>query len=155
MTETESHSEPKTFDIGSVPVSDVAELAIIHPATAKPTTWKLHLAGPGHPETIAISNEASRERMVREQAQERARVNGRKWKGEDIDPVAEREKTFRRAARRIVGWTPVTMNGETFPYSAENAFRLLNDPKFGWVAEQFYNYLGEDAAFIESSGKTS
>jgi hypothetical protein len=65
------------------------------------------------------------------------------------------EKTFRRAARRIVGWTPVTMNGEGFPYSAENAFRLLNDLKFGWVAERFYAYLGEDAAFIESSAKTS
>lgn len=155
MTDTEAPFDSKTFDISSVPVSDVAELPIIHPGTGKPTTWKLSLAGPAHPETIAISNEASRERLIREQSQERARVNGRKWKGEDIDPVAEREKTFRRAARRIVGWTPVSMNGEGFPYSAENAFRLLNDPKFGWVAEQFYAYLGEDAAFIESSAKTS
>jgi hypothetical protein len=47
----------------------------------------------------------------------------------------------------------VTMNGEPFPYTAENATALLHEPRFSWVAPQFWEFIGSDAAFIEGSAK--
>lgn len=143
-----------TFDLGSVVTEDVGSLPIHHPVTGAPTSWVLRIAGPGHPETIAIGDEVSRERLMREKDQEQARVNGRKWKGDAPDVKGERDKNFRRAARRILGWSPVTLNGAPFDYSPENAFALLSEPKYDWAAQQFYTYLNDDAAFIEASAKS-
>jgi hypothetical protein len=142
-----------TFDLGSIEVADVAKLAIKHPTTGQPTTWVLDIAGPGHPVSEAIQNEAARERLAIEREQTMARVNGRKWKGPDVDPEAENARVFGRIAKRIIGWSRVTMNGEDFPYSAANAVALLREPRFAWVNAQILDFLGEDAAFIRASEK--
>src|SRR3546814_9825047 len=52
-------------------------------------------------------------------------VNGRKWKGDEIDPDAETRRQAERLARRILGWTPVVVNGQDFPYSRANAVALM------------------------------
>jgi hypothetical protein len=140
-----------TFDLGSVVLQDVAPLTINHPTTGQPTGWVLDIAGPGHDVSIAIGHEMARERMHIAREQEMARVNGRKWKGSEQDPETERKATARRWSRRILGWSAVTMNGAPFPYSAENATALLDEPRFAWVATQFWDFMAADAAFIGSS----
>lgn len=142
------------FDLGTVQVTDVAKLAIKHPTTGAPTTWVIDIAGPGHPVTEAIQAEAGRERLQLQRDQDMARVNGRKWKAPDADPEAENVKVFGRIAKRLLGWTPVTMNGEAFPYSAENAVKLLREPRFAWVAAQILDFMAEDSAFIQASAKS-
>ena len=141
------------FDLGSVVVQDTATLTISHPITGEPTTWTMQIAGPGHPETVAIANELTRQRLHLEREQEQARVNGRKWKAPDVDAEQQRRDLAQRFARRILGWSPVTMNGEPFAYTRENAVRLLHEPAYGWVATQFYDFVAADAAFIGSSAK--
>ncbi len=99
------------FDLGSVPAADVGRLTMLHPQTRKPTTWILDLAGPAHPETIAITNESARERTVQEREQSREMAmalmrGGRKAKlpAIEVDVEGERDRTHRRVARRILGW---------------------------------------------------
>ncbi|NKC30202.1 hypothetical protein [Falsiroseomonas selenitidurans] len=142
------------LDIDSVETADVAILTIHHPATGAATTWKMQIAGPGHAATLALQNEVARERLREEKAQEQARANGRKWKATDLDPEEERLKSMRRVSRRIIGWSDVTLNGQAFPYSAENAFLVMSDPKRGWIAQQVMDFFGSDAAFIKSSART-
>ena len=144
-------NKTEVFDLGSVSVVDVAKLAVRHPQTTAPTGWIIDIAGPGHPETIALGNETARERLVQQREQEQARVNGKKWKGGDVDPDSERDRNLSRIARRILGWTPVTLNGEAFAYSPANAILLLKEPAYTWAATQVYEFLGEDASFIKTS----
>lgn len=153
-TATTTPTKPAILDLNEVQVEDVANLIIHHPATGAATTWVMQIAGPTHAVTLALQNEVSRERMNEEKAQEQARVNGRKWKAPDREPEEERLKSMRRVSRRIVGWSDVTLNGEPFPYSAENAFRVMSEPKMGWIAQQVLDFFGADAAFIKRSAKT-
>lgn len=139
------------FDLASVEVADIAKLTIKHPTTGKLTTWILDIAGPGHPVSEAIQNEAARERLQLQREQDMARVNGRKWKGPDVDPDAENKKVYGRIAKRILNWSAVSMNGEAFPYTSENALRLLTEPRFAWVREQALEFFAEDAAFLKAS----
>jgi hypothetical protein len=142
-----------TFDLGSVVVRDVAPLTITHPTTGQPTTWVLEIAGPGHPATIALNNDLARERLAEARDQTMARVNGRKWKAPETDPEADKREGAKRWSRRIVGWSPVTLNGAPFPYTPENAAALLTEPGYGWVATQFWDLMAADAGFIETSAK--
>ncbi|WP_424813569.1 hypothetical protein [Roseococcus sp. YIM B11640] len=144
----------ETFDLGSIVVQDTTELEILHPQTDKPTGWKITLAGPGHPVTQEIGNDAARERLKLEREQDAARVNGRKWKPDAADPEAERLRILGRVAKRILGWSPVNLNGSPFPYTAENALDLLTNPQRVWAGNQVVERLGEDASFIGSSAAT-
>ena len=142
---------PALFDLGSITAADTVPLTMRHPITRQATTWVLTLAGPGHPETLAVRNEATRERLEEERAKEVARANGRRWDGPEIDPDRDRAVGIARAARRIVGWSPVTINGVPFPYSRENAQALLTHPDHQWAADQIFNAFADDAAFFRVS----
>lgn len=142
----------QAFDLGSVVVADIGRLKI-HTPDGKPTTWVLDISGPGHPATLALNNDLARERLIEQRDQDQARVNGRKWKAEAADPEEEKQRGAKRWSRRIVGWSAVTMNGEPFAFTAENAAALLLEPRFSWVAPQYWEFIGADAAFIEGSAK--
>lgn len=143
-----------TFDLASTAAADMGRLTVLHPKTSEPTTWVIDLAGPAHPETIAIGAEAARERATLEREQATMMARGRKVKLPEVDIEGDRDRTLGRIARRILDWSPVSMNGEAFPYSRENALRLLKDPRYSAVASQILDFLGDDAAFIASSAKT-
>lgn len=144
----------ESFDIADVVTEDVAVLTICHPQTGAPTTWRMQIAGPGHQVTLDLQNEVAREQLREQRAIEQARANGRKYKAPDTDPEEERTRSMHRVARRIVGWTDVTLNGAPFPYSPENAAAIMTDPKRGWIATQVLDFFGTDAAFIKRSAKT-
>jgi hypothetical protein len=131
---------------------DTADLHITKPGTNIPTGWVITLAGPGHPQTIALSDEATRENLARSAAIERAQVNGRKWKGEeDQSPEAARRKTVTSVCKRIVSWTPVDFGEGPVPFSLENAVKLFMDPKKGSFYLQIVEFLTAERAFMRGS----
>src|SRR3546814_358663 len=138
------------FDLTEVVAVD-SDWITIAGKDGKPTTWKIELAGPGHPETLAGQREVQAERMAKARRIEAAQVNGRKWKGDEIDPDAETRRQAERLARRILGWTPVVVNGQDFPYSRANAVALMLEPRWSFVQSQVVDYLVSDAAFTKGS----
>ena len=47
----------------------------------QPSNWIWTFAGPGHPATVAADERMAKRQLALQEEQERARVNGRKWKG--------------------------------------------------------------------------
>jgi hypothetical protein len=137
------------FDLSDLDSADTAEMEV--KAGGKETGWKLIFAGPGHPRTIEQADRLARERLRRERAQEQARVNNKKWTPpeESVDAVRERNIGF--VVERIVGWTPVKIGGEPYPFSPDNARKLLSDPKKCAVLAQAIEFLSDDAAFTTRS----
>ncbi len=134
---------------------DTAELHIVRPGTNIRTGWVITLAGPGHPQTIELSDLSTRESLAKSAAIERAQVNGRKWKGdEDEQPEQARRKTVSRVCRRIVGWTPVDFGEGPISFSHENAVKLFMDPKKGSFYLQIVEFLTADAAFMPGSANS-
>lgn len=133
---------------------DTAELHIVKPGTNIRTGWVITLAGPGHPQTISLSNELQRERLQRSAEIERAQVNGRKWKGDDAQPEDERRKSVSDVCRRIVTWTPVDFGEGVIEFSQENAVKTFLDPKKGAFYAQVVDFLIADRAFMKGSAKT-
>jgi hypothetical protein len=137
------------FDISDLDTADTAEMPVM--SKGKETGWKLIFAGPGHPKAIEQADRLATERLRRERAQEQARVNNKKWTPpeESVDAVRERNIGF--VVERIVDWSPVKIGGEPYPFSPENARRLLSDPKKGALLAQAIEFLNDDAAFTTRS----
>ena len=134
--------------------NDTAELHVVKPGTNIRTGWVITLAGPGHPQSIAMMNEGERERLHRSAEMERAQVNGRKWKGEDQQPDEARKKTVSSVCKRIVGWTPVDFGEGTVEFSHENAVKLFMNPKFGAFFGQVVDFLTAERAFMPDSANS-
>lgn len=135
------------FDLDDLNATDTAEMTVMH--NGKPTNWVWTFAGPGHPQTIAYGNKTSRERLQQERLKEQARVNGKKWSApeESVDEV--RARNVDMVVNRIVGWTPVRLSGEAYPFSAENARKLLLDPAKISLFAQAIEFIAEDNSFTK------
>ena len=144
---------PAAFDIASLDAEDTADMVV--QANGRPTAWVWTFAGPGHEKAIALSNKLSRERLRRENEQEQARVNGRKWKGEEETPDELAKRNADYIVDRLIGWSDVALGGEPYPFSQENARKLLLDPKKGALALQALEFLGDQRSFTKRSAKAS
>ncbi len=144
--------EKKSFDIGSLAAADEAELQILD-GDGRKTGWTMTFAGPSHPVTVAIDNEQNAMYVAREQAKDRARTNGRKWKGDDDTPEELRERAINYIATRLLRWSPMTMDGADFPCTPENVRKLLADRRFGLVYDQANSFLIEEKSFTKRSPK--
>lgn len=143
------------FDIEDLRASDEDELEILG-KDGQPTGWKWRMAGPGHPRTIEQGNRVARERLRREEEQERARVNGRKWKGDSQSPDEVIDGHVRFVMERLLGWSEVTIGGKPFPFSEENARTILRDHSLKpSPLVQALEFLGDEASFSGRSAKTS
>lgn len=142
------------FDIGDLRSTDTAKLAIVNPATGQPTTWEWELAGPGHPASIAQSDRQAKENLHTEKLKEQARVNRKKWIQPEPTPEEVREKNALFFAERVLGWSPVRLNGEDYPFSRENCVKLLLDPTYGRIYSQIAEYFAADDSFTDGSAKT-
>jgi hypothetical protein len=139
------------FDVASSDYRDEAEMTVI--VNDKPTNWKWRFAGPGHPQTVAYNERRSRERIHREAMQEQARVNGKKWRADEQTTDEVRADNVEWILSRLLGWSPVKMNGEDYPFSRENAKTLLLDqrkPFFGQAVE----FLADEKSFMQRSATT-
>jgi hypothetical protein len=143
------------FDLSDLKSTETDELAIVHPLTGAPTTWVWTLAGPGHPKSIESANIAARDALRLTRLREQAVVNRRKWVEPDRTPDDMRRENAESFATRVLGWTPIKLNGNDYPYTRENVVGLLLDPSFGKVYLQLLEYFNSDESFTKRSATTS
>jgi hypothetical protein len=148
----------ETLDLSGLQPLDTFELKILKPGTDQPTGWVIVLAGPAHPQSIALNNDMSRENLDREKAIEFAQVNGRKWKVEEESVEARRRKNVARVCRRIVSWSPNPtfkfVAPEPIAFSLQAATDLFVRPDMGSFFVQVTEYLTSERAFTQPSGQT-
>lgn len=143
------------FDLSELKSTETDELAIVHPLTGAPTTWVWTLAGPGHPKSIESANIAARDALRLTRLREQAVVNRRKWVEPDRTPDDMRRENAESFATRVLGWTPIKLNGADYPYTRDNVVGLLLDPSFGKVYLQLLEYFNSDESFTKRSATTS
>lgn len=153
-------AENYSFDLSELDAVDESHMTVS--ANGRLTNWVWVFAGPGHPRTIEQSDRLGRERLNIERQQDQARVNGRKWKAPEETVEGTRARNVKLVAERLIGWhlvdkegrkieAQVTMNGEPFPYSPENASTLLSDPRKSALLLQALEFLNDEAAFTKRS----
>ncbi|MCA3248591.1 MAG: hypothetical protein ING19_20845 [Azospirillum sp.] len=133
------------FDLDALVYADTREIAIKDPA-GKPTTWRVSVAGPGHPASAAARAKADQRQQALEA--KRAAAIHRNEAPPAADFAEAREFYADQLAMRIVGWSPVRFSGEDFAYTAENARRLLTEPRFGFVANQIAEAVQDLSGFM-------
>lgn len=139
--------------IGGAKYYDTGILEIRHPITKALTGWKITLAGPGHPKTIALNDRELDKFLQTSKAKEMAQVNGRKWKGDDREVAEVRREFAASIAARIVDWSPVDFQDGKGPiaFSEDVAIALLLDPARLWIAPQIREYLDDEKSFTTDS----
>ena len=151
MTKQSAPEAIVDFDLDDLAAIDQTELEI-KSRDGKPTGWKWFIAGPGHPQTIELSNRATKENFARAKSQEMARVNGKKWKGDEETAEEILRRSAENIVERILGWTPVKFGGKEYPFTKENAVALLMDPTRGdTLVSQLTEFIGDEKAFMKRS----
>lgn len=142
----------ESFDLAELDSADEAEM-VVH-ANGRATDWRWIFAGPGHPRAVDQSNRVAREELQKRRLKEQAQANARKWKAPDQSPEEMIEDNVRFVLERLLRWSPVTMGGQDYPYSQENARALLLDRKKGALLQQAIEFLLEDNSFTVPSAKS-
>jgi hypothetical protein len=119
----------------------------------QPSGWRWTFAGPGHSATVAADERLSKRQLALQEEQEKARVNGRKWKGtgDSVDDVRDRNIDY--IVARLLRWSDgMTADGAPFPCTPENAKKILLNPALG-VYEQVNSYLLDEKSFTPRSAR--
>ena len=142
---------PAAFDLDELAAIDQAELNIKRRDGA-PTGWIWTIAGPGHPQTIALADKLTKEGFARSKAQEMARVNGKKWKGDDESAEQVVRRTAEALAGRVLGWTEVELDGKPYPCTKDNVVAILLDPARGdTLVTQLSEFISDERSFMKRS----
>ena len=120
----------------------------------RPSGWLWQFAGPGHEKHTAQQNRLSREKLHRDKLIEQARVNGKKWVAPEETPDGVRAENVAYVVERLIGWSPIRIDGADYPFSEENARSLLSDPKRLNVLTQALEFLSADSSFTQRSATT-
>lgn len=141
---------------GALPLDE--SVLTIEAPDGRPTTWKITIAGPAHPKTVAWGEVAARRSLHRQSMQEQARVNGRKWKADETTPEEQLRLNVEWIVARIIGWTPVRVkqfSPEPIPFSEAVAVELLSKPYMSFAFRQLVEFISDDASFARRSETTS
>lgn len=148
----------QVVDLSSALPTDTEILEIKYRGTDKGTGWKITIAGPGHPKTVAASKDHSRDQLRKARAIEQAQANGRKYKAEDDTPEEVARRNVDLIVQRIVGWSPdplfKSISDEPIAFSHAAAVDLLLRHDMGWALGQIADFLSSDTAFTQASAKT-
>ncbi len=141
----------KSFDLDQLDAADQAFMTV--KAGDVVTDWVWTFCGPGHPKAIAQNNRISRDQLNRNRLKEQAQVNGKKWRApeQSIDEVLASNVNF--VMERLLGWSEIKMGGEPYPFSEENARKLLMDPKKGALLQQAIEFVIDENSFMQRSAK--
>ena len=146
------------LDLSDTQPLDSFTLELLLPGTQRKSGWCIELAGPAHPQTIAVSAAFARDVIEKEKAIEFAQVNGRKWKVDDEDETQRRRKNVATVCARIIGWSPDPtfkfVQEGPIAFSVEAATNLFIRPDMGRWFVQITEYLNGERAFIRPSGTT-
>jgi hypothetical protein len=116
-----------------------------------PSGWIWVFAGPGHPATVAADERQTKYYLNLSDEQERARINGRKWKGSGETPDTLMERRVDYILRRLLRWSDgMTIKDEPFPCTPDNARALLLNPGSG-IYEQVNQFLLDERSFTARS----
>lgn len=141
------------FEINSLAVAEEADMEVVD-AEGNGTGWILTFAGPGHPATIEADRKQSQRFLNREAEKERSQVNGRKWKGDQPKVDERRAEGIAYVVSRLLRWSEMTMNGEPFPFTPDNAAAVLGNPSMPMLFEQANAFLLADKSFSKRSAKS-
>lgn len=148
-------SPSASLDLSALTPLASYQLAILKPGTTEPTGWVIELAGPSHPQTIAVANDMGQENLDKEKAIEFAQVNGRKWKTEAETPDDRRRKNVTKLCRRIIGWSPDPtfkfVSPDPIAFSVPAAVDLFVRPELGGFFVQVTDYFTGERAFMPPS----
>jgi hypothetical protein len=160
-------NNPDTAEVApSAPILDLSDtrpfdsfaLEILVPGTARKTGWTIVLAGPAHPQTVALNTAFSRELIEKEKAIEFAQVNSRKWKTDEESPEARRLKNVGRVCGRIISWSPNPtfrfVQDAPIAFSVKAATDLFIRPDMAGYFIQITDYLNGEAAFMPPSASS-
>jgi hypothetical protein len=144
-----------TIDLSdSIPVESFP-LEICRPGTKTPTGWTVHLAGPQHPNSIAVANEVGTVLIEEEFAMKAASASGQKYEPAIETMQMRRRKSVNRVCRRILGWSPnptfKNVQAEPLEFSVAAATDLFLRPDMSVYFLQVVNYLNSERAFIQPS----
>lgn len=145
-------SKVAELDLASFDAADEAQMVVM--LNGKPTGWVWTFAGPGHPKTIEQSTRMSRARLRETKAKEEARVNGRKWHAPEETPDETRAGNVNWVVERLLGWSPVKLDGQLTEFSEDKARELLSDRRKEGLLVQSLEFLADDASFTRRSAKT-
>lgn len=119
----------------------------------QPSNWVWTFAGPGHPATVAADDRMAKRQLALQEEQEKARVNGRKWKGSGDTLEEVRDRNIDYIVARLLRWSDgMTVDGSPFQCTPENARKVLLNPALG-VYEQANSHLLDEKSFIPRSPK--
>lgn len=137
------------FSLDDFASADTADMVVM--VGGRPTSWIWTFAGPGHPRTIEQSNRQSRQRLQDDRLKQQAVVNGKKWKAPDETVETIRERNIADIVERLLGWSPVKIDGQDVPFSPEKAKELLSDRRRASLLLQAIEFLADDQAFTKRS----
>lgn len=151
MTEQNVVEAVESFDISDLDAADEAHMTVL--SNGKLTNWTWTFAGPGHPKTVALSNRLTREVLHEEKLKEQAQANRKKWSATEETPEQVINRTVGMVVDRLIGWSPVKINGEPYPFSPDNARAILSDPRKGALLTQALEFIGDEKSFTRRSDK--
>lgn len=144
-----------TIDLSdTIPVESFS-LPIMRPGTKTPTGWVIELAGPQHPNSIAVASEGGEDLIKEEFAIKVANASGQRYEPTSETLQARRRKSVGRVCRRIIGWSPnptfKNVQAEPIEFSVSAATDLFLRPDMGAFFIQLVNYINGEKAFIPPS----
>lgn len=80
---------------------------------------------------------------------DRASVNANLRGGQTITAEIAEAKSVNRLARATVGWSGVDLDGESLPFTEENAKKLYK--RFRWLRQQAIQFISDRANFMKAS----
>ena len=140
------------FDIDNLNAADEGQMTVS--VNGQLTDWVWRFTGPAHEKTIAQNARVQREQLQKRRLQEQAQVNGKKWKAPEETPDEILKNNVDFVVERLLGWNTVTMGGQPYEFSEENARKLLMDRKKGALLQQAIEFILDDNSFTQRSDKS-
>jgi hypothetical protein len=149
MAKTEG--EVPEFDGAAFDAVDTSDMYVT--IGGVPTKWHWTFAGPGHPKTVAQNDRLARDRLRDAREKEQSQTNGRKWKAPEESPDEARARNIGWIVERLLGWSPVKIDGKVLEFSTEAATSWLSDPRKVETLAQALEFLTADNSFTKRSVK--
>lgn len=141
------------FSLDDFKLADESDLNLRNSA-GQPSGWIWTFAGPGHPKTVAADERQTKRALAIADEQEKARVNGRKYKGSGDTFEEFRDRQINYMIERLLRWSDgMKVDGAPFLCTPENARTILLNAGLG-VYEQVNTFLTDEKSFTPRSAKT-
>ncbi|MFC5353559.1 hypothetical protein [Azospirillum himalayense] len=141
-------------DLADLSYSETLEYRVRHPVSGAETTWVWKLAGPAHPVTLELDEataKRNRDEESKRQAENIARIKANKPPLPDNRTIADlRERNVAYVATRVLGFSPVKLDGALIEFSPDMAKKLLADPAKEWLFNQIVGAVNAKEGFIKS-----